>query len=361
MKKLLKLKPRGKFFFGGSRTFADGRQSYYAHSEYFPQQTALLGMLRFSLLKLHEALDKTSEDKEAIIGTDFDGENLKDFKHIKGISPVFILENQTSWFPVGKDHQYYKDKNDSKNKVYTYLKYDGIANKPEISGFDPKENLLMRLAPYANNYPNGVLSKDYDHFFKTVSTVGNKKNDENDSGRTNKGLQEAFYKDDKLIFCTKKGTYKSPFAFGIWVDCEDDLSKIGSVFLGREAVFDTEVIDSQSSIFDDIEVKNNDFTEASKCKIILLSNTYVEDLEALRKNADFILAGDAVPFLYIKSPDDKKSFFNMPNNNQRRSVQTYLLERGTVIYPKNLNEIKKILDNQAFRQIGYNYYSIQSR
>ena len=53
---LIKLKPIDKFFFGGEMTFSfDGDDSEYASyvikSNYFPQQTSLLGMLRFLILR----------------------------------------------------------------------------------------------------------------------------------------------------------------------------------------------------------------------------------------------------------------------------------------------------------------------
>ena len=363
MKQLLQFKPLGKFFFGGSRTFADDRQSYYAHSEYFPQQTAILGMLRYEILKLNNALTKSAEEKETIIGTDFDGTPQKGFGKIKSISPVFILENETMWLPAGKDHQFYKDKNDKKKEVYCHLDFDGMANRPAISGFDHKEQLKMRLASYADGTTNGVLSKDYDCFFQTVSTVGNKKNNEVDAGRTKMGLDDAYYKDDKLIFKRDKLTYQSKFSFGVWVDCEDDLSTLNKVFLGRETAFEVKIVSTEECLFDTIKTQNEIYTDLANAKIVLLNNAYIADLKNLRENADFILAGDAVPFRYIKSPKDNGSYFKMPTKEEdsRRSVQRYLLERGTVIYPKNLSKIKELLDNQAFQTIGYNHYRILSR
>lgn len=360
MVQLIKLKPLGKFFFGGNRTFADNRQSYYAHSEYFPQQTAILGMLRYEVLKLNNALNKSAKEKEEIIGTDFDGTTKKEFGKIKGVSPVFILENEIIWLPVGKDHQFYKDKNDKKKEVYCSLQYESNLNKPPISGFDHKEFSKMRLAPYADDTANGEMSKDYDYFFQTVSTVGNKKNKEEDVGRTKMGLDDAFYKDDKLIFKRDKLTYQSSLAFGVWVDCEDDLSKLSKVFLGRETAFEATSISVDTCLFDKINAQNETYTDAANTKIVLLNNAYITDLKTLRDNADFVLAGDAIPFRYIESPEDNHSYFKMPNGG-RRSVQSYLLERGTVIYPKNLTKIKELLDNPAFQTIGYNYYRILPR
>jgi hypothetical protein len=92
----------------------------------------------------------------------------------------------------------------------------------------------------------------------------------------------------------------------------------------------------------------------------LLNNAFIENLDELRAASDFILAGSPVPFKFIKSAKDDKHF-SMPIDGSRRSEQYYLLERGSVIYPKNLIEIKNILNNQAFQTIGYNHYRILTR
>ena len=47
----IKLRPLDKFFFGGEQNFDGGKErNYLVHSAYFPQQTALLGLVRHMLL-----------------------------------------------------------------------------------------------------------------------------------------------------------------------------------------------------------------------------------------------------------------------------------------------------------------------
>ena len=47
------------FFFGGERTLDDGKSAdYISHSNKFPQQSALLGMIRYQLLKQHNLLSQ---------------------------------------------------------------------------------------------------------------------------------------------------------------------------------------------------------------------------------------------------------------------------------------------------------------
>ena len=91
------LEPEDWFFFGGGSTFDNGtKTSYIAHSMLLPQQTALLGMIRYQLLKQHNLLfgqggsPEMSEVKKLIGERSF---IMKDnsqhaYGDILGISPV---------------------------------------------------------------------------------------------------------------------------------------------------------------------------------------------------------------------------------------------------------------------------------
>ena len=100
---LITLTPMGKFFFGGDMTFTvNGKDtdftSYIIRSNKFPQQTSLLGMLRFLVLRNDEVVFNNSSQcitnrKEAItlIGAksfEMSG-NEGNFGVIKSISPCF--------------------------------------------------------------------------------------------------------------------------------------------------------------------------------------------------------------------------------------------------------------------------------
>lgn len=53
------------FFFGGERTLDDGKSAdYISHSNKFPQQSALLGMIRYQLLKQHNLLSQFPSHRE---------------------------------------------------------------------------------------------------------------------------------------------------------------------------------------------------------------------------------------------------------------------------------------------------------
>ena len=101
------LTPVDKFFFGGDMTFQVGSdgddkfnsqfKSYIIQSSMFPQQTSLLGMLRFLILrnagetvfKDNRIVDK-AKAKELIGDKSFMVDADNDFKTVKGLSHVRI-------------------------------------------------------------------------------------------------------------------------------------------------------------------------------------------------------------------------------------------------------------------------------
>jgi CRISPR-associated protein Cmr3 len=346
MNYFIKLTPRGKFFFGGDRTFASTRQSYYAHSEYFPQQTAVLGMLRYSLLKLANALSDSAQAKKAIIGTDFQvKDGLNNFEKIKQLSPVCIVEGTTFWLPAGKDLQWYENKQTKKYQPCQLQK--NTINMPPIVGFDHKEWFQLLLAPFIASTQKVDLSKalPLSEFYDEHFQVGNKKE------RTGISQDDAFFKNDLLSFKRNAETYQSKYAFGFWAEIDADISKLQSVQLGRESYFNVEVMQNQPMPY---KLPSN---ESGKGKVILQSNAYVGDIELLRKVADFVLADSPVPFKFIKSSDSDKHY--AMNVQNRKSDQFYLLEQGSVIYTSKLEEVIQLLNNGSFQQIGYNYYKIE--
>src|ERR1035437_2068708 len=112
--------PTGYYFFGNERTFTTTQKdkygadvsNYFAESNLYPQQTALLGMLRHSLLILYNRLEASDVDKSEIIG-DENFNVLKDSPYgiINNLSPLVVFKKSENKFllPAGLDHQIYKE------------------------------------------------------------------------------------------------------------------------------------------------------------------------------------------------------------------------------------------------------------
>ena len=112
MKYLLTFKPLKNFFFGNNKTFSD---DYVAISEYFPQNTQLLGAIRLfiaeqkGLMHVHKN-GKYSNNPEALkklIGTasSKDFETNANLGRIKNLSQMFIVRNDLNdaYFPTPLD------------------------------------------------------------------------------------------------------------------------------------------------------------------------------------------------------------------------------------------------------------------
>jgi CRISPR-associated protein Cmr3 len=97
---LLRFEPLGSFFFGDESVNAeDGSMFYFQQSRHYPQQTTLLGTLRYQLLKQNGAFEahreriKKGYDAKALIGeASFDAFTAnQSFGVIEQLSPVFVL------------------------------------------------------------------------------------------------------------------------------------------------------------------------------------------------------------------------------------------------------------------------------
>lgn len=324
---LITLKPRGRFFFGGNRAFtASGEAIYSAESLYFPQQTALLGMLRLALLRQHDLLDKPNQQAE-YIGIGFDptvSDIEKDNKlgKIKSISPVFILDiqNNASWQPIGVDYQ-------SDSQLALPL-------NSCISNYDPKKDLQ-------NRWSSGGASCNMEDFFVNIETVGNKK------ARDGKSQPDGFFKQKSHQFVRTLNTQNVQLSFAFFATFSKSIpfDKISSVLIGAD----------QSAFGFRATVATQPAENKSGTKIILLSDTYIDNYDVLKTHCDFIL-GQSAPFRYMTSPTSQEYF-----TGKRRSQNFNLLSRGTVLYPKSgqlANVEAKIQEATAFRQIGYNHFRI---
>jgi CRISPR-associated protein Cmr3 len=98
---LITFKPLGFYFFGSYLSFKEG---FFVVSNRFPQQTAILGCLRSTLLKKNDLLDEynypdfknNTERIHALTGTSkMNGLDEADdnFGVINKISPVFLVKN----------------------------------------------------------------------------------------------------------------------------------------------------------------------------------------------------------------------------------------------------------------------------
>lgn len=367
-KYFIRITPLGAFFFGGEKTFStpSGDTNYFARSNFWPQQTTILGALRYLLGKKHDF-------DTAKIGThSFIAGNTDDFGLISKLSPVFIVskdENNKNifWLEAGIDHQ--NDKKSKKLKRISLREFIPVNNEEKnffevystkISSqisipnldFEYKEYLI----PVLYNHKNKADLNDIHNFCKEQFQVGNKKN------YTGGADDDAFFK--QVFFKLVEG-----FSFGVFLETTEELGfeKEIAAMGADQSLFSLEfenVTANGDTVFEKIGSENSNKTGQ---RTVLLSDAYVEP--KILEKCTFAIA-DTVDFRNIityeidmdgheKTTDHyRMDFKNSKKNAARKSVKYNLLKRGSVIYNAAPNDIEALLNNVSFNNIGYNYYEI---
>jgi len=197
---LITLKPLAPFFFGAEETFGEGKEARYrAVSTRFPAQSALIGMLRRTMLiaARHMSLHKRGEwidsahkktgrdDPNYLAAVALAGKGVfrydapADLGIIQRLSPLMIRYEGAFCIPAPK-HMTLRPRYDAAVR----LQRPGLPEaQPALyfEGFKAKEGL-----------PDGLLRDDgteleYDEIYETISTVGIKKS------RTGQTEEDAFF------------------------------------------------------------------------------------------------------------------------------------------------------------------------
>ena len=229
-KYLVKLMPLGKFFFGGDMTFKVGDKetafsSYIIHSFMTPQQTSILGMMRFLILSNNadafnckgnciKNVDKANE----LIGTQgfvvgSSEHNPSNYQSIKNVGPCFIWETQKnkSFFRGAKDVDLQIGKEDM---VYATINMMSV----QLPKIDIKKDGKMEPFTGKDYLPNYYISRDGERLqekdiFMEDTRIGINKS------YTGKTENNAFYK--QVSYRLKKN-----FCFAFEVEVSDSIDLI---------------------------------------------------------------------------------------------------------------------------------------
>lgn len=369
-KYLVTLKPMGSFFFGSERTFGLGKDNehYIIQSEYFPQQTSILGMIRKEILIIKDLIrddwdySKTYSTVNELIGKesfDITKTEKQEFGIIKSISPVFIKKDDNYFISIPKDHKI-KEK-DKHNKKYTPLNFDDKSKCKVNLGNSSKEIYIPYDYVAKDGLSNDFISKDKEiikinHVLKEDEQIGIKL--ENNKKTSDNGLY-------KVIRYRLEKNYE--FAFNLDINFnsdfqEKDLEQYSNIVnLGGEgSYFKISFQKTNNDIennFEDINrVREGENNEIYK-KIILLSNGYISK-EEYDKYCDYgIINGVTFRNLrtdYSKFKEKEKYYKKFEKTNK-----FIFLERGSVLFSTKNNYYKlkdKLDSNFNINNIGYNKY-----
>jgi len=357
----IELEPLGDFFFGGENTFGENnsnndnnatqkgkdKKNYFAKSNRFPQQSALLGMLRFELLKEKALLPLSQYKDEArqLIGGrsfDFERNSLEfDFGIIEKISPIFLTDSSQDFIPVPFDFKY-QDNITWLNDNRVYIGGTVKSCQIDVVAYNVKEHSYE--SHYVGSHDKKSCAESV--FFKSAVKVGVntiKSRDGDD--------KEAYFKQEFIRMQEKK------HHFAFYVQLKEDVfqeTKDRLIFLGGE----------QSMFRMKIKKAENSYEQVCKGlfdirqKIVLISDAYIssEQKEILDKAADFSWS-DTVVFRNIKT--SVKETTNYDNKPVKSDKKIHLIKKGSVFYyssDKAKNEIVKSIENDSLKKCGFNLY-----
>ncbi len=359
---LVKIKPLGNYFFGSENTFSgidkaknSKIKNYLVRSRKYPQQTTLLGFLRYLLLLKENKLTGNSEDKKRLIGAkSFHGNEEgapTDWGIINSISPLFLTKGNNKYLSAGMDNQYYTDENKKEEKEWVSLEQETKAQSKSnlaegdvyyLGNYKPKQK--FQPAWKNSNNEDFILPKD---IFVESFQVGIKKSFK---GKTE---NDAFYK--QYLYRLKEG-----FSFAVYLKTNVDIVKpekpIIAPFGADQSLFSVSFEDTEDFIFSNSEQKLTN----GKTKITLLSDAYCKS-DILKKC--YLAITNSIDFRYLKTNVNTKRYYNISKkqHDTQKSEKLNLLERGSVLYAEFPEKIISELDAYpTFRNAGFNYYTIQS-
>jgi len=308
------LTPLEPFLFGGDNTFGKigdkENGTYLVKSRYFPQQSAILGMLKKQIMTQSgvltrkvrgEWVDKYAKDEAIkLVGSkkfDITSNIPQNFGSIKEISPIFLQR---------KDERFIK-----KVDIDSFVYKDKL-----LKGNNPKQDIYDNFISIDNN--KKLKSSD---IFKSIEQTGNKIGGEDNS---------LFKKTSYLL--------KDDFKFAFYLECEYEL-KDSIITLGADgSKFKMEVLQNDEKL--DYQDKNGYLT--------LLSDAYISI--PIKEYCDFAITSE---ISYQNLQNKKHSTIK---NEFKKSTKIYLYEKGSVfINPED--ELITNLNNKNLQQIGYNIYT----
>lgn len=342
MKYLVTLKPIGSYFFGGEVTLGDGTsQNYFVESNILPQASALLGLMRYEILRQHALLSYNPSDSKVKMKVDqligksgFDLEiPNKQYGIIRNISPVFLTDNHKFYTAMPLDAGYPVQFN-AKNRCSYFVCDDEsnvkdyeITNETVINGFDCKtyDNYKYWCDPDGNRFENP---------FSFSQQIGITKN-----GR-NENESDAFYKQTLIRLNPSLS-----LAFTVEIDDNSPLEETKTIIPlgGNRSMFFMNISSTaldMATVFSPLHIDG---------RILALGDAFLDKIDLAKCN---FIWGENKPCRYMVNSTDKKHSWKKP---QKTTVLYHLLSRGSVIYADSsvLNDLQKA---SALNNLGLNIF-----
>ncbi len=342
---------------------------YFQRSRQYPQQTTLLGMLRYQLLLQNNQFDATEtiinkSNAETLIGKgSFDESAGQTFGAIQRIGSVFLLHHNQPVFPL----------------PFVVIEEEDKTRKPISLQINkaPRE-----IAAFWGNKQDGSLTDLVSYKAKTglktqfVGAVGeaiDAKKIFADMGgqvgiRKPQTYRDAAETDREGFFKMHYQQLKPEYAFGFYATLDTGATLADNlVFMGKErSLFRMEVSPAEAPQLRPLTMPA---PMVGAEAIWLLSDACVEaDIYthcrvALTETVNFrnIRTKTATTTNYFAGPKPLAEHTDTHKPPSRPASRRELLQRGSLLFPKagELAALETCLtSNEAFRTIGYNQYTI---
>ncbi|MDR2915337.1 MAG: hypothetical protein LBV74_10985 [Tannerella sp.] len=368
------IRPVNSFFFGGEKKFnsaEEGETNYLVSSMVVPQQTTILGMLRYALLMRQIKLEGSAawKDVDLIGENSFDGKSTS-FGIIQKLSPIYFKKNNILFEEAGLNIQIYKDEND--NDVSTRFDLAEIGgsshssheNKSKVyflKNYIPKQDQNHFLIDRTNHYNDAELIS-YSDIFTVCEQPGNKKD------RSGKTSLEGFYRQTKYRM-------NPDFSFCLFLQTNNkiDLTNGDCFFAtmgGDQSLFEVKLnYQNQGEDYFSLNCRSGD-PKPNEGYIKFISHAFVSNSILFECKFSII---ETASFRYIYTETAKTTDWNNvrtrksvksnteegDNRRPQMSKQIRLLNKGSILYSDNLSKVMaEIEKHEAYRAIGYNYYEV---
>lgn len=352
---MVRLTPCDTFFFGRSTyTELANPQSYFAFSDTFPQQTSLLGLLRFQLLR-QEGLAVTGNGRlkpDPLIQTLIGPQSFPSptgYGVIRGLSPVFLWRQE-------EDAPYFL-------RAFEFIHEAGefIQSDLNLAGSTDRSYALVSETKRENSIKFDS-AYSYAPFFQKTPLVSVLESPKTGTKRlleevilpcerdhNNKSIQGTSL--DGGRFKERSFRMARNFSFAFFVQLAkpyvlaDDFVRLG----GRRSRFKLQAIEVPASSWED---NLEPWHSPGSKKFLLLSDARLRPDYRASCKAVF---GEVTPFRHHRTMvDSTANYYGLPDFS---SLQ-YLLQRGSVLYLKDKARIQDLQDDQAalFADIGYNAF-----
>lgn len=342
MKYLITLRPIENYFFGGEVTLGDlgdkSAQNYFVKSNPLPQASALLGLVRYEILRQHNLLSYDPSDEEkrkqvcALIGEKgFDMENpALSYGIIQALSPVFLTDGKEYYTVLPLDQGYPVDMDNTIRCFYTDPPEGEqsirVKPLPLIEGYN--EKVYQNYKYWCN--AQGEYTDTTCSFFHSTEQIGITKKQKKE--------KDAFFKQQlmrlapgiRMVFTAEttqpleKSSHMLPWG-------------------GNRSMFSVTV---EETTIDFAEVFAPLHREG---RLLALGDAYLE--EATREKSDFIW-GENKPFRYTINPVKKRHTWNLP---EKAPTLYHLQARGSVIYGNNAY-LEGLKEESALNKVGLNIF-----